>query len=51
MKVNISGIGVFDVSEECLPRLLSFLSDNKSVRVVEEASIRERVAGEYTGRE
>lgn len=51
MKVVITGVGVFDVNEECLPNLLNFLSQNQSVKIAEDVSVRERVDGGFTGRE
>lgn len=51
MKVNIEGVGIFDINEECLPSLLNFLSQNQSVKITEDVSVRERVDGNYTGRE
>lgn len=51
MVVNINGVGSFDVNEECLPRLLEFLTRNKSIRLSEDTSVKERIGGSFTGRE
>ena len=51
MIVNIQGVGQFDVNEECLPKLLEFLTRNKSVRLSEDVTVKERIGGNFTGRE
>ena len=51
MKITVEGHGVFDINEQSLPALLSFLASAKSVRIAEDTTIRERNDGGYTGRE
>lgn len=35
MKVKIDGVGVFDVTEECLPKLLEILNRNLATKIRE----------------
>lgn len=51
MKVQVEGYGVFEINEQSLPQLLSFLSANQGVKVQESNTVRERTDDGFTGRE
>ena len=51
MKVKIDGIGSFDVNESCLPMLMEFLTKNSAVKLNEDATVREKIDGKFSGRE
>ena len=51
MKVQVEGVGSFDIRHDKLPELLSFLSSIESVRIHEENKIREVKDNAFTGRE
>jgi hypothetical protein len=52
MKVKVEGMGQFDISEEFIPQLLSWLGTHSAVRIKESNSVLERDnGGSFTGRE
>lgn len=51
MKVNIEGIGCFDVKQNKIPKLMEVISSIGGVRIQEENKLREVNGGAFTGRE
>jgi len=53
MKVTVEGHGTFEVNEEKIHALLSFLATASGVRLQEDTTVKERDMsnGGYTGRE
>lgn len=51
MRITIENVGVFDINEERLPQLLDFLARGSAIKIEESNSIKERIAGKFSGRE
>lgn len=51
MKVTIENVGVFEINEEKLHKLLSFLSELNGIKLQESNTVYERNDNGFTGRQ